>query len=433
MNAEVTPVEGCRSKLHVEIPAAEVAAARKKILYSYQRHAELPGYRKGKAPLPALERRFGDRIAQDLSDELTRTGWQDASKEKGLQVVAIVNVENVAIGVDGFSADYTFDAPPEFELPAYDSIPVRYEKVAVSDADVDHQFEDLRRAAATLTDADADHVIADGDLVQASIAGSADGGPIDELVGEEHKTLAANDAAWARAGAEYGAIPGLGKAVVGKKSGEAFEFDTVFADDFYVEALRGKSVHYAGTVGKVSAFVPAEVNEDFCKRFGAANADELRVAIRGRLEEQAAEANEQRLTEAICQYLLANTSFEPPKSSVDSETRSLVQEMVAGGMSRGADKDAIAKDKDKILETAERLAVDRVRVSWILRRIAEAEKIESTQGELRARIQQIAARRESTYDKVYDELSRRGALEDIKGAILRDKAVAWLREHVKEA
>ena len=433
MNAEVTPVEGCRSTLHVEMTAEEVATARKKILYSYQRQAELPGYRKGKAPLAVLERRFGDRIQQDLSEELTRTGWRNANAEKKLEVVAIVDVANVSVTADGFSADYTFDGPPDFTLPAYDSIPVHYEKAAVTDADVDRQFEDLRRAAGTLKDAEPDHVVAEGDLVQASIAGSADGGSIADLVGEEHKSLASNDAAWARAGAEYGAVPGLGKAVIGHKSGDAFEFDTVFADDFYVEVLRGKEVHYAGTVGKVSAFAPAEVDEAFCKRFGAANEDELRVAIRGRLEEQAADANEQRLSEALCQYLLANTPFEPPKSAVEGETRSLVQEMVAGGMSRGADKDDLLKDKDKILETAEHLAADRVRVAWILRRIAEKEKIDCTQGELRARIQQIAARRDSTYDKVYEELSRRDALDDIKQAILRDKAIAWLREHAKEA
>ena len=433
MNAEVTPVEGCRSKLHVELAAEAVAAARKKILLAYQRQAELPGYRKGKAPFPALERRFGDRIAQDLSEELTRTAWRDASKEKDLKVVALVDVENVSTTPEGFCADFTYDAPPEFSLPAYDAIPVHYEKAAVTDADVDRQFEDLRRASGSYEDAAADHEVAAGDLVRASVSGSADGGSIAELVGEEHKTLAANESAWARAGEEYGAIPGLGKAVLGLKSGDALAFDTVFPDDFYVEALRGKSVHYAGTVGKVSAFVPATVDEEFCKRFGAENPDALRTLVRSRLEEQAAAANEQRLTEAICQYLLANTPFEPPKSTVDAETRSLVQEMVSGGMSRGAGKDDILKDKDKILETAQNLASDRVRVAWMLRRVAEEQGLKTTQGEVRARISEIASRRGSTYDKTYAELAKRGALEDIEAAILRDKAAAWLRERAKEA
>ena len=432
MNAEVTSLEGCRSKLHVERPAEDVAAARKKILYSYQRYAELPGFRKGKAPLSALEHRFSDRIAQDLNDELTRSSWLNAVKEKELKVVNVVNVENVSITPDGFSADYIYDQPPAFDLPAYQSIPVSYEKAAVTDADVDHQFEDLRRSAGTLKEAEADHVVAEGDLVQCAIVGSADGGSIADLVGEEHKTLASNDTAWCRAGGDFSPVPGLGAAVVGHKVGDAIEFDAVFEDNFYVEALRGKTVHYTGTVGKVEAFVPAEVNEEFCKRFGAANVDELRVSLRTRLEERAADMNQNRLSEAICQYLLANTTFEPPKSSVDSEARSIVQDMVAGGVRQGVDRDDILKDKDKILENAERLAADRVRVSWILRRIAEAEGITSTQGELRARIAEIAARRDSTYEKTYAELSARGAIDDIREAILRDKAIAWLRERAKE-
>lgn len=432
MNAEVTPLDGCRCKLHVELPAESVAASRKKILSVYQRNAEIPGFRKGKVPLATIEKRFADGIAKDLADELTRTSWRDAVKEKELKVVSIVDIENAGVTADGFSADYVFDRPPEFDLPAYQAIPVSYEKAVVTDADVDHQFEDLRRSAGTLKDADAEHVIAEGDLVQCAITGSADGGPIDALVGEEHKTLASNDTAWCRAGADFGVIPGMGAAVLGHKTGDALDFDAVFDDTFYVEALRGKTVHYTGTVNKAEEFVPAEVNEEFLKRFGAATEDELRISLRTELESRAAGVNENRLSEAICQYLLANTSFEPPRSSVDGESRSIVQEMISRGVQQGVNRDDILKDKDKILENAERLASDRVRVAWILKRIAEAENITTTQGELRARIQEIAQRRDSTYDKIYAELAARGAVEEVREAILRDKAIAWLRERAKE-
>ncbi len=433
MTAEITPLEGCRNKLHVELPAEDVAAAYKKILIRYQRQAELPGFRKGKAPFATLERRFGTELGQDLSQQMTREAWQAAVKEKDIKFVDIVDIQNVtASRTTGFSADFTFDAEPEFTLPDYSSIPVKYEKAVVSDADVDSQLESLRRSAATYKDADADHVIADGDLVQGSLVGSADGGPIDALVGEEHKSLASTESAWCRAGAEYGAIPGFGKAVPGHKIGDAIEFDAVFPEDFYVEPLRGKTVHYKGSVTKASVSVLPDVNEEFCKRFGAANEDELRTAIRARLESQAAEANESRKSEAICQYLLTNCPFEIPKSSVEQESRAIVQEMVAGGIQQGVDRDEILKDKEKILENAERLAADRVRVGWILGRIAAAEKLTATQAEIRRRITEIAERRDSTYEKTYADLDRRGAIENITSAIVNQKAIAWLSERAKE-
>ncbi len=434
MNAEVTPQEGCRRSLHVDLPPEDVVATRKRILKAFQGRAEIPGYRRGKVPFPVLERRFGEALARDLLEELTRTAWRSALKEKEIKVVSLVDIHDNAVTPEGgFSAEYVFDAPPEFDLPDYSSIPVRYEKVAIDDGDVDRQLESLRASAGTYRDASADHVVAKDDLVSGSLTGSADGGSIAEWVGEEHKSLAATDDAWAHAGSDYGPVPGFGNAVLGHKAGDEVSFDTVFPDDFYVETLRGKAVHYAGTVTRVQEFVPAELDETFCQRFGAANPDELRVAIRARLEDQAANANRGRLTEALCQYLLSNTSFEPPQSSVDAETRGIVQEMVSGGMRRGADKDDILKDKEKILENAQNLARDRIRVSFILRRIAEAEKIEATQGEVRARIRDIAAQRDSTYEKTVAELARANALQDIQDAIVRDKTVEWLRERAKEA
>ncbi len=434
MTAELTTLEGCRRKLHVELPAEDVAAAYKRVLNEYRSQAELPGFRKGKAPAAALERRFGAAMDQDVHQFLSGKAWRDAVKEKDIKAVNLVDIENVVVSkLEGFSADYTLDVAPEFQLPAYDAIPVSYEKAAVTDADVDAQLESLRRSASTYKDADADHAIVDGDLVQGSLAGSADGGPIDALVGEEHKSLASTDTAWCRAGADYGVIPGFGKAVLGLKIGDPVEFDTVFADDFYVESLRGKTVHYKGTVNKASTTVLPEVDEAFCKRFGADDEAQLRLAIRGRLEDQAAQANESRKSEAICQYLLTNTPFDAPKSSIDLEARAIVQDMATGALRQGVDKDDILKDKDKILENAEKLAADRVRVSWILGRIAEAEKITATQGEIRARIADIAARRDSTYEKTYADLSKRGALEEVTSALVNEKALAWLRDRAKEA
>lgn len=433
MTAEITTLEGCRRKLHAELPAEAVAAAYKKLLISYQRQAELPGFRKGKAPFATLERRFAANLAEDLAQQMTRQAWRDAVKEKDIKLVELVNIENISTSrTEGFSADYTYDTVPEFDLPDYSAIPVQYEKAAVTDADVDGQLESLRRSASTFKDAEPGHVIVEGDLVQGSLAGSADGGPIDALVGDEHKSLASTDSAWCRAGAEYGAIPGFGKAVIGHQVGDAIEFDAVFPDDFYVEVLRGKTVHYKGSLTKASTTVLPDVDEEFCKRFGAGNADELRTAIRARLENQAASANESRKSEAICQYLLTNCAFDIPKSSVERESRSIVQETVAGGIQQGVDRDTILKDKEKILENAEKLAADRVRVSWILGRIAEAEKITSTQAELRRRISEIAERRDSSYEKTYADLERRGAIEDIQSAIVNEKALAWLRERAKE-
>ncbi len=433
MTAEITTLEGCRRKLHAELPAEAVAAAYKKLLISYQRQAELPGFRKGKAPFATLERRFAANLAEDLAQQMTRQAWRDAVKEKDIKLVELVNIENISTSrTEGFSADYTYDTVPEFDLPDYSAIPVQYEKAAVTDADVDGQLESLRRSASTFKDAEPGHVIVEGDLVQGSLAGSADGGPIDALVGDEHKSLASTDSAWCRAGAEYGAIPGFGKAVIGHQVGDDIEFDAVFPDDFYVEVLRGKTVHYKGSLTKASTTVLPDVDEEFCKRFGAGNADELRTAIRARLENQAASANESRKSEAICQYLLTNCAFDIPKSSVERESRSIVQETVAGGIQQGVDRDTILKDKEKILENAEKLAADRVRVSWILGRIAEAEKITSTQAELRRRISEIAERRDSSYEKTYADLERRGAIEDIQSAIVNEKALAWLRERAKE-
>lgn len=433
MTAELTPMEGCRRKLHVELPAESVAAAYKKILTNYQRHAELPGFRKGKAPLATIERRFGSSITSDLHQEMTGTAWRDAIKEQDIKAVEIVDIENVTVSrTEGFSADYTFDVAPEFELPAYDTFSITYEKASVSDADIDSQIEQVRKSRATVQPAEEGHVIVDGDLVQGALTGSADGGPIDELVGESHKSLASTEGAWCTAGSEYGVFPGFGQAVTGLKAGDAVEFDAVFADDYYVEPLRGKTVHYKGTINKVSASVLPELNEEFLKNYGVETVDAFRTLVRNYLEQQASQANEQRKTEAICQYLLSNTTFDAPAATVDREAKGIVQEMISGGLRQGVQKDDILKDKEKIFENAQKLATDRVRVSWILGRIAEAEKISVTKAELSSRVTEIAERRQSSFEKTFAELERRGALEDIENAIRNEKAIDLLRERVKE-
>ncbi len=434
MTIELTEQEGCRRLLHVELPAEDVVAEFARVSKSFQRQAQIKGFRAGKAPAAIVEKKFADQIDEEASQRLTGQAYRDAVKEKAIEVASLVNIENVVVSkTEGFKADYTVDIVPAFDLAPYTDLEVAYEKHAVSDDDCAKTLESFRQRAATISDATDDHALAEGDFCHVSYEGSIDGGPL-EIADKDNSFLASDKDSWVRVGVDgYSRVKNLCAAVVGLKKGDAFELDVAYEDDCHVESLRGRSVHYKGTILSAQSLVLPEVDDAFAKNFGSDSVDALKVSIRQRLESYSAEENERRLFEALCKKLIADNPFTPPAGPVERETSRIVQEIVSNGLRQGVEKDKMLEDKEKIYEEAKRVAEGRIALRYIALKIAEAEKITFTEGEVRARINSIAAEQKSTFEKVAQTLVRRGLMEDLEDDIRFSKALEFVKSHIKEA
>lgn len=416
----------CRKSLSIEVPAAEVDSRYRKLLDLYGRSARIPGFRPGKAPAALVERHYGKDIKAELKDYLLAYGYRTAMDQLKLRPVAAVDVtdESPVLAAAPFSFKVTVDLPPEFETPVYTGIPIEAQKTEVTDAQIDEAVGQYRDRMARFNEVK-DRPVKTGDIVKIDYQGRIGDRPVEEIAAASAGTGKGTDF-WLRTeeGGDAGFLPGVAAAVAGMESGASKDIPVAFPADYPVAEVANQSALYTVTVKEIREKVLPEMDEEFFKMVGVANVEEFRARIRENLQ-SAAERNERaRRLDAAARHLLENAKItELPQSEVANETQQIVMNIVRENTMRGVSSDVIKEQRDGILNAATRSSEERVKLSYILDRIAEAEKLEVPEADLNAHLAMLAARRRQAPEKLREELEKDGRLDSLRRDLRNEKAL----------
>ena len=179
MNVTVENLAPCKKLLRVEVDAAEVDAAFANVTKEFQRHAQLPGFRAGKAPRDLVLKSFGSRIEEEVKKKLIPDSYQKALEQQKIRPAVHPDIEEIQFG-RGQSLQFaaTVETQPEFELPEYKGLAVKREIVLITDADVDQALNVLREQRTDYKDVA--RPVAAGDIAVVNYTGTCDGKPITE-------------------------------------------------------------------------------------------------------------------------------------------------------------------------------------------------------------------------------------------------------------
>jgi trigger factor len=423
MNVESQPAGPCRLKLFVRAEAAETRADYEKIVGLYVGNSRLPGFRPGKAPRPVVERHYRREIDADVHSHLVGRFYRQALDEGKVAAVAIVDVTDILFTPEtGLSFTAVVDVAPDFKLPKYKRIPLKVETPAVADAQVDERVNRLRNMLAQFQDAPGDPA-GRGDLVQIDYDAACDGKPLKELCAD-CGGLAEGKDFWAQVD-EPEFVPGLALALQGSRAGDSRTIEVAFPKDFHVESVRGRKAAYQVAVKAVRRRVmPAD--EEVCQRLGLKDLAALRDRTRQDLQAAAEAREKERQRQEIVEFLLKRTEFDLPQSVVAEETQLAVRGMLHDIVGRGATREDLEKNREAILGAATTQSKERVRLRYILARIAAEEKVEVSDAEVDARLKDLAARYRQPVEKLRATIEERHGLETLRADIRAEKTIDLL-------
>jgi trigger factor len=432
VNVQLNTVSESRKSLVVTLDPPEVDSEHKAVVGEYVRLARLPGFRPGKAPESLVIKKFSKEIAEEFKQKVISKAYRDALEKEKLDVLNVVNVEEGTIG-PGLAATITVtvDVRPEFTLPDYTGLPTHVPSPEPTDAEVDSVIQAMRSEGADFKPAE--RPAAKGDYVKLAYEGSVDGRPISEIAADK-QLYAKVPQTWEEVeGANEGIIPGLGKHLSGVSKGDKKTVSIVFPADFQpVPALAGKTADYALEITEVRERILPELDAAFLKAHQADDLDGLKSQIRSNLKLRKEHGNLAAQRNQVTQALADKVSFEPPSSLVEAETQGVLRRFIQENMRRGIPAEQFEKDKKELFEGARKAAASRVKVQLILAKVAEAEKISVSEGDIDAYIHQEAARSKQRPDKIAKDLSRdREALRSVQQSIIFDKSVDFLVSKAK--
>jgi trigger factor len=412
--------------MRIELDAAEVDASFEALTRDFQREVKLPGFRPGKAPRQMVEKTYTKQIEDEVRRKLIGDSYRKAVTEQKLDVIGAPDIEEIQFS-KGQSLQFaaTVETAPEFQMPEYKALPARKEVGQVTDADMDRAVNILRQQRVTYQDVD--RAAKEGDMVVVNYTGTSEGKPLIEFA-PTAKGLTEQKNFWLHIKPGQ-FIPGFTEQLIGATKGEKRTVTVDFPADFVAPQLSGKKGVYEVEIVQVKEENLPEVNDEFAKGYGAENADKLRQGIRTDLENELKYKQNREVRNQLVRALLDKVQFDLPESVVQAETRQVIYDLVRENQSRGVSKELIEKQKDEIYNFAAGNAKERVKISFLLARIAEKEGISVTQEEIANRILFLAQQNNIRPEKFVKELRQRDGIPEIRDQILMAKSIDFLEKH----
>ena len=426
MNITVENLAPCKKLVRVELDATAVDAAFDAVTKDYQKQAALPGFRPGKAPRDMVVKKYGAEIKDEAKRKLIGDNYRAAIADKKISVVGYPDIEEIQFD-RGQSLIFaaTVETAPEFTLPEYKGLPAQIETKSVTEADLEKALTMLRGQHANYNTVA--RPLATGDIAVVNYTGTCEGKAITELA-PTAKGLTEQKNFWVETATAGNFIPGFAEQLIGAQAGEKRTVNVDFPADFVTPQLQGKKGVYEVELVEVKEKVLPALDEELAKKFGAENLEALKTGVRTDLENELKYSQSKAIRAQVVRALLGRVNFDLPESAVANETRNVVYDLVRQNTQRGVARELIEQQKDEIYANASTNAKDRVKLAFLVGRIAEQEKIQATQDDVIKRAQQLAMMYQMPLDQFIKDLQKRDGVNELYEQVLHEKVLTLLEQ-----
>ena len=397
MSVKVENLEKNMAKLTVEVDAADFDKA---IVTSYNKNKgkfNLPGFRKGKAPMEMIKKMYGVQVFyEDALNEVLDKTYPDAAKESGLEIVS-----RPEIGVDqmgeGKNLIYTATVAvkPAVTLGEYKGVTVERADVSVSAKEVNQRLQaELEKNARIV---EVDRPIQKDDIANIDFVGSVDGKEFPGGKGEDYPLTIGSGTF----------IPGFEDQLIGKKAGEETDVNVTFPEAYGAKDLAGKEAVFKVNIKTVKEKQVPKADDEFASEVSEFDTLEdykkdLKKIIKEEKDKQAASANEN----AVVNKVVENASLESPEPMIDNQLDSMYYDYTMRLQQQGIPMDQYLQitgmTEEKLKEQMKPSAEKNIRTSLVLEAIMKQENITVSDDRVDEEFKKIA----DQYKMKFDDLMK---------------------------
>jgi trigger factor len=413
--------ENSQAFLRIEMEPAEVEEAMEQSYQRLAKKANIPGFRKGKAPRAVLERYIGkDSLLEDALSNLLPQAYEKALKEQEIEAIANPSIEIAQTDPMVFKA--TVPLKPTIELGDYQQIRLTPEPVELTEDEVSTMIEQLRRQHATWEPverpADFD------DLVALDIESHIEEKPFINQQGVQYQIR--HDQSLP--------VPGFAEQLSGMKGGEEKEFKLQLPEDYSRAELAGKEAWFKVKVSEIKQQRLPELDDEFASLVNPdlKTLDSLRERISDNLRLMAEEEAKRKFEERVVEAAVESSQVEFPPVLMEMEIARLLdqqaRQLQTSNMGLEEYLKRVGKTEEDLREELRPLATKRVTGSLVLGRIAEEEKIEVSDVEINAEMGNMVQSVAGNKDEVRKKLDSPQVRDSIEQLLMTRKTIQKLVE-----
>lgn len=407
-------------EVEISIDAEAFEAAVQKAYLKQRKNITVKGFRKGKAPRAFIEKMYGEGIFyEDALEIIYPDAVSDAVKEADLSIVdAPFDLDVTEIGKNGVEMKFKVTVKPDVKLGKYKGLKAVKPSVKVTADEVKAELARMQDQNSRMISVD-DRPVQNGDTAVIDFEGFVDGVAFDGGKAENHELVIGSGSF----------IPGFEDQIIGHKTGEEFDINVTFPED-YQKDLASKDAVFKIKLHEIKFKELPALDDEFVKDVSEFDTlDELKKHIKSDLEEKKKADSDSAFTNALLEQVANGIEAEIPPVMIEKEAEEMAEEFAYRLQMQGLDLNTYLKytgmDKDKLLENYKTPAENQVKLKLALEAVVKAENIEATESDLDAEYEKLA----KAYNMEVDAVKKAVPPENLAGDIKSQKAIGLIKEN----
>ncbi len=412
-------------KLEITIEAEKFEEAIKKVYFRSAKYFNIPGFRKGKAPMQIVEKYYGKEIFfEDAFNEVAGDALEEAVEENKLEVVSRpdIDVTQIEKGKDViFTA--VMQTKPEAELGKYKGIEIEKIEYNVTDEDIEHELGHMQEHNSRLISIE-DRPVESGDIATIDFEGFVDGKAFEGGKAEGHDLEIGSNTF----------IPGFEDQIIGMKIDEEKDIQVKFPDEYFSKDLAGKDATFKVKVHEIKKKELPKLDDEFAKDVSEFDTlKELKEDIKQKQQKQNDEKAKYETQEAVMKAVCENVEVEIPSGMVEMEVENALKDMEQRLSYQGLKLEQylqmMGKTQEDLKKEYEPQAIEGIKSRLALEAVIKAEKIEATNEDIDEKLKEMA----KNYGKENDEefMKNENVRKYIKEGLASEKALEFLVKNAK--
>ena len=425
MNCKVEKTEKANEvKLEITIEAEKFDNAMKKVYFQNAKYFNIPGFRKGKAPMNIVEKYYGAQIFyEDAFNEVATEAYDEALEANKIDAVSrpVVDIKQMEKGKDViFTA--VVQTKPEVELGKYKGIEIPKVEYKVEEKDIEHELGHMQEHNSRLITVD-DRALENGDIATIDFEGFVDGVAFDGGKAEGHEL-------------EIGSgsfIPGFEDQLVGMKIDEEREIKVTFPKEYFSKDLAGKEAMFKVKLHEIKRKELPELDDEFAKDVSEFDTlAELKASIKEKIEKNNEQRQKYETEDLAIKAVCEDVKVDIPSGMVEFEVENMMKDFEQRLSYQRLNLDQylkmIGKTEEEMKKEYEPQAIEAIKSRLVLEAIIKAEKIEASEDEIKAKMEEMA----KNYGKKVEEISENENLKRyLKEGIESEKALEFIVSNAK--
>ena len=406
-------------KIELTVEAQKFEEAIKKVYFQSAKYFNIPGFRKGKAPLQIVEKYYGKEIFyEDAFNELAPEVLEEAVKENNLEIVSRpeIDITQIEKGKDLiFTA--VMQTKPEVELGKYKKI-----EYNVTDEDIDHELHHMQEHNSRLVNVE-NRPVEKGDTTVIDFEGFVDGVAFDGGKAEGHELEIGSNTF----------IPGFEDQIIGMKMDEEKDINVKFPDEYFSKDLAGKDATFKVKLHEIKKKELPKLDDEFAKDVSEFDTlEELKKDIKEKKEKQNKEKAKYETEEAVIKAVCEDMKVEIPQGMIETETQNMLKDIETRLSYQGLKLEQylqmMGKTAEEVKKEYEPQAIEAIKSRLALEAIVKAEKIEASEEKINEKLEEMA----KNYGKTAEELKANENVKNyIKEGIESQEAIEFLVKNAK--